>query len=269
MINDFIFDGRQLSDFGYIAIFEGSQDEVDVSVMQYEEIKAALSDISYKVSHSYENNLTSTFHIMKDPCEFYDEDSYMTNDEISELTKWLARKQYKWFRFIDEDDNDEIWYKAQFQVKKEFVGDKVVGLILTLNTNAPYGFTREFVNKYEIREASPEPYKIIVASDEEGQIFPGVKIISKSSQDFSLTIEFNGKQIETKIDNCVADEEITLGGENLQISSSVDHDFTTDFNYVFPCINNLYGNSVNTLYFGDGNYDIELAYRGIRKVGLI
>lgn len=269
MINDFIFDGRQLSDFGYIAVFEGSQDDIDVSVMQYEDVKAALSDISYKVSHSYEDNLTSTFLIMKNPCEYYDEDSYLTNDEISEMTKWLARKQYKWFRLIDEEDNDEIWYKAQFQVKKEYAADKVVGLKLTVNTNAPYGFTREFVNKYEVRTDNPAVRKIIVTSDEEGQIFPDVKITNNSAQDFSLAIEFNGQTIETKIDNCSADEVITIGGETLQISSSIDHDFTTDFNYAFPCINNLYGNSVNTLHLGGGNYDIELAYRGIRKVGLI
>ena len=241
MIQDFIFDGRALSDFGYMAVFENSEDVIDVSAMQFNTIKAALSDINHRVSHSYEQNYTSTFFIMKSLCDTPEEEQWMTHDDITEMTHWLARKQYKWFRFIDDDDDDEIWYKVQIQVAKEYVGANVAGLQLTVTANAPYGFTREI--KHNL---SGEESRIQVYSDEEGYIYPDMTIEILEDGDFELLNEYENRI--TRIANCVAGEVITIsGGDNLQISSSVNHDFTKDFNYVFPRLCNIYGDSNNII----------------------
>ena len=239
MVQDFIFDGQALSDFGYLMIYENSEDVIDVSNMQYETIKAALSDEAHRVAHTYESNYTSTFFIMKNPCVYLDEDLNLTSDDIRELTRWLARKQYKWFRFIDEEDNDETWYKAQIVVQKEFYGGNCIGLQLTVNANAPYGFSREI--KHEI---SSDTFDINVQSDEEGYIYPDMTIEVETSGDVVLTNDYDGRQ--TIIRNCQASEIITIqGGDTQQISSNIDHDFTNDFNYVFPRLCNQYGNNKN------------------------
>ena len=241
MIKDFIFDGQALSDFGYIAIFENSEDVIEVSAMQYENIKGALSDISHRVSYNYEQNYTSTFLIIKSECENNEDELWMTHDDISEMTRWLARKQYKWFRFIDEEDDDEIWYKVQVKVSKEYIGDRVLGLQLTVTANAPYGFTREIKKKIQDSE-----FTINAISDEEGYIYPDMTIEMLANGDFELLNEYENRI--TKIANCVAGEVITIsGGDNLQISSSVNHDFTKDFNYVFPRLCNMYGDNNNII----------------------
>lgn len=262
MVQDFIFDGKALSDFGYVAVMENQEDTMPVSAMQFETIKSALSDISHRVAYNYESNYTSTLLIMKNPCEFYDEDSYLTNDDIAELTRWLARKQYKWFRYIDDDDDDEIWYQVQFVINKEFVGDKVIGLQLTINCNAPYGFTREFNT-----ETTDNSIMVRPNTDEEGYIYPTM-IITCSGGDAKITNTTTGE--ETIVKNCAADEVITFSGADLQqVSSSVtDHDLSEDFiMYRFPRFAILYGNNANELSF-ENISNVQISYRGIRKVGL-
>ena len=260
MISDFIFDGKALSDFGYMLSYENSEDVLDVSKMQYNTVKGALSDVSYRVSYSYEQNYTSTFTIVKSYCDFEPDELFMTNDDISEMTRWLARKQYKWFRFIDDNDDDEIWYKVQFQIAKEYVGDNVIGLQLTVTADSPYGFTREI--KREVTDTEV----VNISSDEEGYIYPTCRIECASGT-VNITVVSNGNTYTTIIKNCTAGEIITIDGETLQISSSVDHDFTKDFNYVFPRLCNTYGNGRNEITVSSGT-TLTLKYRGIRKVGL-
>lgn len=272
MIKDFIFDGQALSDFGYIAIFENSEDVIEVSAMQYENIKGALSDISHRVSYNYEQNYTSTFLIIKSECENNEDELWMTHDDISEMTRWLARKQYKWFRFIDEDDDDEIWYKVQVKVSKEYMGDRVLGLQLTVTANAPYGFTREIKKKIQDSE-----FSINAISDEEGYIYPDMEITCIVPGKLIITNKYDNR--ETVVNNCQQDEIITIsGGDCLQISSSIaNRDFSKDFNYIFPRLCCNYGNTKNVISTSLGTshgsvaYEvappITLSYRGIRKVG--
>lgn len=261
MVQDFIFDGQSLSDLGYIAYWENTEDVLPVSTMDFETINGARTDISHRVSYNYNDNYSSTFKIMKNPCDFDDYD-YLTNDDISEITRWLVRKQYKWFRFIDDDDMDEIWYQAQFKVNKESISDTIIGLEVTLETNAPYGFTPKQTISIESGDI------IHVNSDEEGYIYPDMTITMTSGGTFILKNEYENRT--TEIRNCVANEVITIsGGDNLQITSSIEgHDFTNDFvDYNFPRLCNEYNNSENAITLSD-NCKVTMTYRGIRKVGL-
>lgn len=271
MVSDFIFDGMQLSDLGYIAIQQDRGDLVDVSAMKFETIKAARSDINRRVSYTYDSNYSTTFSIMKSSCDNPDDD-YMNNDEISELTRWLARKQYKWFREIDDDEenNDEIWYMVQNQVRKEYAGDKVCGLEITVEANTPYGFTRETT----FTSDGERYFSVAIHSDEEGYIYPSVQIVCGGAGDLVLHNENENRSMSIR--NCSANEVITIDGDTLQITSSIqDRDFTNDFNYVFPRFVNEYGKMTNefeiTLVpYGTSTYnnvDCKFKYREIRKVG--
>lgn len=271
MISDFIFDGKALKDFGYMILFEESEDILDVSAMQFENIKAALSDISYRVAHSYEQNYTTTFLIVKDMCGISDDDLWLKNDDISELTRWLCRKQYKWFRFVDDkEDNDEIWYKVQIQTKLEFVGDHVLGLQLVVTANAPFGFTREInITNESANDGYQTDFQFNIYTDEEGYIYPNIIITCPSSGD--LVITNNNENRTTTINNCQSGEIITIAGEDLkQITSSIDHDFSKDFNYIFPRFRILYGDTSNNFHaeVGGSAPEMQFSYRGIRKVGL-
>ena len=263
MITDFIYDGKALSDFGYMVLFENTDESIPVSEMKFSEIKGSRSDVSQQVSYSYENNYSCTFTVIKNLCNTNEKDEFLTNNDVEELTRWLARKTYKWFKFIDDDDDDEIWYQAQFSIHKEYVGDDVFGLSLTLNTNAPFGFTREIIVNPAIRNNS---FSVPVYSDEEGYIYPDVVVTMADAGE--LVITNTAESRETTLKNCVVDEVITFYGQNInQIISTSTHDYAKDFNYNFPRFFTEYGDNTNQFTV---NLDctIKLIYRGIRKVGL-
>lgn len=262
MVSDFIFDGRSLSSFGYILVYTNTEDTQDVSEMELEYIKGARNDKAYSVGYKYDNNYIATYTIIKNFCEFPDNQD-MTDEEVSEMTRWLCRKQYKWFRFIDEDEdnNDEVWYKAQWTVKKKYIGDSVVGLDITIHTNAPYGFSKEIVHTY-----NTSTFTINVGSDEEGYIYPDITIEMLEDGDLKITNCFEDRT--TKIPNCTSGETIELLGYDLQqIKSTKTHDFINEFNYKFPRLCSNYNDGVN-VFEVNKNCIITMKYREIRKVGL-
>jgi hypothetical protein len=181
----------------------------------------------------------------------------------------LVRKQYKWFRFVDDDDTtDEVWFKVQNTVEKIREGEHIIGLAITVNANAPYGFTRPIKDSWtaELNVS----HNIVVHSDEEGYIYPDITITVLSDNN-SLNL-WNKSDVESRhsiIKNVVAGEVITMRGEGVQqITSSVaNHDLSSDFNYNFFRLCNQFGKYNNQIYT-NVPCDITLSYRGIRKVGL-
>ena len=294
---DFEFDGKTLSSFGLTMFYEGVREEqLTVSGMAFETIKSALSDISLKAAHSYSDNYSTTLLLMKNCCEatcvddperpYYsvngtnlkitlgycieekhaviddkitcEEEMTFTDMEISNITKWLVRKQYKWFKWCDK----YVWYKAQNTVEKIYLGDDVIGLAVTVNTNAPYGFTDELLDEY----VGVDHIDITDQTDEEGYIYPKMSVTFNEDGDFILTNTYDGSI--TRVNNVTAGETITFIGELQEIESSdVTHTLPVDFNFVFPRLCNLYGKNENH-FESNLNCDFVIKYRGIRKVGL-
>lgn len=258
-MNDFIFDGKALSDYGYILCsFNGMIDEtVPVSNMEYTTIKAPLSDISVKISSSYPENLSTTRQICKNPC--LPNSDYITDDEISTLSRWLCRKDYKWFCWNSKNEFRNVYYEAQISMNKIIMGDYCVGLELVINTNRPYAVT-PLINI----KASGD-FNVDIFSDEEGYIYPDVTITCNQSG--SLVIKNKYDNSSTMIKNCSSGEIINIYGNILQISSSLDRDISNDFNYVFPHLCNEFNNHINSFEV-NLDCDISMSYRGIRKVGM-
>ena len=154
---------------GYLILYDNAVDETSlVSTMDFATFKAAQSDISHKTSTSYTEGLTRVISIYKNPCEH--ENLNLTNIDISYLSRWLSRKQYKWFRWINDETDMEIWYQVQIKIDKIEYGDNVIGLQLTIQANRPYGVTRPIKSSYKC-EANTE-HMITINTDEEGYIYP-------------------------------------------------------------------------------------------------
>lgn len=294
---DFEFDGKTLADFGCVMFSEGlSEDRLAVSAMAFDTIKSALSDISLKAAHTYEDNYSTTVLITKNCCArkclddperpYYTvngtnlkitlgyckeeqhaviDDKFTCNDElnlsdmeISALTKWLVRKQYKWFRWCDR----YVWYRAQNKIEKIYVGEDVIGLAVTINTNAPYGFSEEIDEVfYEV-----DHMDIVDQTDEEGYIYPEMTVTFKESGDFELENTYD--ESVTRIKNVSEGETIVFRGDLQEIESSdASHTLPVDFNFVFPRLCNLYGENMNH-FESNLDCDFNVKYRGIRKVGL-
>lgn len=254
----FIFDGQLLEDFGYVEFFDGLRSEnLTVSGMTYETIKSALSDISLRVNHTYDSDYSTTLMIMKNPCEDTEE-SWLTEDDIALLTRWLVRKSYKWFKYVGSD----VWYKVQNTVEKIYEGDHVLGLAITVNANAPFGFTDEMEHSWE----SESSFNVKCISDEEGIIYPDVEIIIKEAGDLMM---INNRGNNTVIKNLSIGEHVNItGGNILQITTNkVDHSICDDFNYKFPQLISEYNNYINK-FTVNLDCDVTMKYRGVRKVGL-
>ena len=262
MISDFIFDGRSLSEFGYVALFDGNSDTLNVSNMEYATIQGARSDVVQKAGYKYPENYSTTFSIIKNNCDSY-EDEELTNDDISEITRWLVRKQYKWFRFVEDEvePGDDIWFMARFDISKEMIGGRCMSLNLSMETNAPYGFTKKYMYKF-----TKSPFKLATHSDEEGYIYPDFEITILESGDLEIT-NYEEQRV-TSLKNCVAGEVIHFYGENnQQIESTVDHDYVVEYNYKPPRLISQYSKYDNNFIV---NLDCEIycSFRGRRKVGL-
>lgn len=267
MIEDFIFDGQKLSGFGYVICSFGSvgMETTPVSELNFSTVKAANSDITHKVSSSHNENLSKTIQIMKRNCSDIADDYRITNDDISALTKWLCRKDYKWFRWVESNDDDEIFYEVKIDLRQILLSDDRLGVELTITANRPYGVTREIKSVRDF--TSDTPITCSIYSDEEGYIYPDMIITLKESGDLKIHNAYENR--DTYIGGCTKGEVITIhGGDTLQIESSVeDHKLSESFNYKFPRLCNAYGKSENIIT-SSLNCTIEFRYRGIRKVGI-
>lgn len=264
-IIDFIFDEKKLSDFGYILVdFDSPSDEYVVSEISYETFKASNSDIWIRSSASYESPLSCTLSIMKNPCVFYD-DIALTRGEVEELTRWLSRKQYKTFRFVESDDSDPIYHEAKINIKCKKNNGQIIGLILEIETNRPYGYSPMPSVVMDVNKGNE--IAINVSYDDEGDFYPDYMSVMLL-EDGDLKIENKKYTNVTTIKNCVAGEEIVFNGKTLQISSSLKRIFGDDeCNYVFPKFVQVYGEDTNIFTFSL-NCRIIINYNSIRKVGM-
>lgn len=269
MITDFLFDGRELSSFGYMpCTFNSTNFEtMPVSTLTYHTVKAPFSDTAFKTSVSYDSNLSTTITICKHSCDSAGLPT-ITAEDISELSKWLCRKEYKWLHFITDDSTgvDEVYYEAQINLQKVMLGDRCIGLDLTINTNRPYGLTQEIVIQSQLDQESDHRVNLHVYSDEEGYIYPDMVISIQEAGTLEITNEFDGKT--TIIQDCLEGEVIHLHGNTLQITSTMnEHDIASCFNYQFPRLYSSLEESTTRFIF-NLDCDVTFRYRAIRKVGI-
>lgn len=265
-ITDFVFDDKKLSDFGYmLCVFDNASTETKpVSEITFNTFKAPKSDKWIKISNKYNDPLTTTLQICKKNCNNENDEFYITDDDMSEIVKWLCRKQYKQFRLLDYKYND-VYFEAQINVEKIVFGDNIIGLELNVQTNRPYGLTDLYDLDFSTNENNK--FSITVDTDEEGILYPDIVTIKcLENGDLSFTNEFDNSN--TTIENCVSGEVITFDCKTLQITSNIDtHDIYNGFNYTYPHLCSMYENYKND-FVCNIKAKINVKYRGIRKVGL-
>lgn len=266
MKNDFIFDGQRLSDFGYIIVDFNSTGVTtsNVSKMSYTDVKAPLSHKSHNVSTTYNENLSKQLQIIKNHCT--EKDIEISNDELSRLSRWLCRTDYKQFKWIDDKDDDEIFYNVKIDLSKLELGN-VIGFELNITADTQFGYTREIKNVMDFTDTTENI--VNVYSDDEGIIYPDVVITIKEDGDLKLINDKESNR-STIINDCKTNEIITIiGGDTLQITSSLESRNFSDniFNYKFPRLISKYRDYHN-IFTSSLKCTMEIKYRGIRKVGM-
>lgn len=216
-----------------------------------------------KISHNYEDSYTSEpIQIIKYNCNTRNNEPFC-EDDIREFQKWLCRKSYEKMRPIENGAYNGTYFNGFFNVKALIFGSSVLGLELTFNTNAPYGF---YDNEPIVTTlAANESINIITTSDEIGYIYPYLKLTILADGDLKIT---NQEQKSTVVKGCKKNEILTFSGANKIITSSSHSLLPQNFNYFFPRLVTTYSSDLNVLTFSLP-CNLELKFDPIRKVGIL
>lgn len=241
---DFWYDGQCLSDYNFVVCdFSGSSGISEVSAgSTITFVKVARNNgAKYSLTNTkYNECLSATFDICKNPDVFLDDDMEITADEFRDIMRWLNRKEYLPFHFISDDgdveDIETCWHNASFNLSKLMLDERTYGIRLKLETNMPNGYGEEKVFSWSATKDNLSR-TIMDISDEIGYIYPTLIVTCK--QDCELRIVNESEGCSSVIKNCKAGEQITMYGDtNIIASSYAGHDVCNDFNYDFFRIGN-------------------------------
>ena len=246
---DFEYDGRYLSDYGFsICTFDSSSGIKQVSAgsnITFNRISRHTGKIHSLAGTEYDEYITSTFDICKDPC--IHDDIRMTNDEYRDVMRWLNRREFLKFQILNEDsmEFDACYYNASFNVEKLALDKSVYGLRLTMETDKPFGYGAPVVRELDFTDTSK---KILIRdfSDEIGYLYPSLVITCKASG--TLKIKNDATGAETYFYNVTSGEVITVNGSTMVVTTSVaSKNIYDNFNFEFLKICNTLDSRDNYL----------------------
>lgn len=267
---DFEYNGQRLSDYGlFICSFDGSNDTQDIgNIISINKTRATKSDKYMATGYSYDDAFTIEMQVCKFSC-VNESDFIMTATELNNIMRWLNRKNfYKFKPIYDNTDFEDVYYEGTFNISLIKAGKDVVGLNLTLNTNAPYGFIDSVSHSFTFN-AVTDKFIISDISDEIGHCYANVTIKCLEAGDLKISNSLDTNN-EVIIKNCTVDEKITLYGVEKIIETTRDSHIKlyNDFNYNFFRVVNTYENNEN-IYTSSLKCEITVDYSPIRKVGIV
>ena len=265
---DFEFNGEKLSDRNLMLCnFDGSNDTIEVgNNVAITTIRVPNSNKHMSVGYSYEDVLAMEFSICKNFCNT--DVLSISDTELNQIMRWLNRKRFCKFKPIYDDDSfKDVYFYGTFNVQVVKIGADIVGLNLSLTTNAPFGFVEPSIYNFTLNNENSE-FVIDDTSDEIGHIYCDVtiKCLEAGDLEISNSLDINNTVI---IKNCMVNETITLYGMQKIIESDKNHTkLYNDFNYNFLRINNTY-EDVKNIFTSNLSCEITITYTPVRKVGLI
>ena len=273
MLIDFEYDGKKLSDFGYIIChITGSADAEAISISSPLIFDTQIQKVLGRfrpMSAYYEEPYTFTIEIAKNFCG-NGKASKITEEDVRALMKWLSFRGYaKYKPFYDDLSYSDIYYNGSFNVQAVRLGGEIIGFELTFTADSPYAFHDPVIMEWEF-EGMGE-FHIHDSSDEYGIIYPKVEITCLGDGNFIMWNDRDGEREgnETKIENCTAGEVIKLDGYNKIISSSREHlSLYNDFSFVFTKIHTTHSGDLNT-FIVSAPCKLTMTYSPVCKVGVI
>ena len=271
---DFEYAGHRLSDFDsilcHITDGTGAETKNIGSQITFNTVYVASTNKFRLISTQYDETYTTTLQICKNPCNYKsNDDSVYTELELRTLMKWLNRRTYEKFKAIyNNGEYSQVYYNASFNIQAIKLGDDVIGLELTMNTDAPFGYYDLAEYEFHILERDDE-FTIYDISDEVGYAYPDLVHI-ECLEDCDLEIKNSKDEDVVSIKGCVSGEVIELIGRNKIITSNNESHtkLYNDFNYNFLKIHNEYDDGENT-YTVSHPCNITITYSPICKGGVI
>ncbi len=133
--NDFEFDGRYLSDYGFVICDIGSDMDMNQvsagGTVTIQTVRHGNGKRVFPVNATYESCIEADFTICKDPCVY--DDTEISDDEMRDLMRWLNRRTYYKMRFLKEPENDDggCFYNAAFNIDTSHHCDQRSNIIMS------------------------------------------------------------------------------------------------------------------------------------------
>lgn len=261
---DFEYDSLRLSDKGFvICTFDGYGVETvsNGSVISFNTVPT-LNGMKHELTSStYEDCLTATLQICKNPCAAHDLEEISLED-MRDIMRWLNRKNFHKFKLLGDDEYLNIYFEASFNVSKIEINGVLYGFELEMFTNTPFGLHEPVIINIDSEES--QTHSIFSKSDEEGYIYPNMEITMKSGGDLEI---YNAMEDRTMIiKNCTSGEVINI--DYPIITSSVSsHKIQNDFNWKFFRIATEFKNKHNEVTISLP-CEIKMQYSPVVKVGV-
>lgn len=261
--HDFEFDGKRLSDFGFIIANFGDK---GLETINGVEIKfntiSLLNGFKHRlVSTTYEDCLTATIQIVKYSCSTDIQE--ISSTEFREISSWLNRHKFAKFKMLDENHID-LYYNAAFSsISKIELDGRLMGLELNIITDSPHAFKEPRIININNTVINGK-HSVNDTSYEEGYIYPKMEITINQNGDLNIHNAIEDRN--TYIKNCIQGETITMDYPVIT-SSLQSHNIQNDFNWNFFRVANTYDNSRNDLTISLP-CSIKIKYSPIVKVGL-
>lgn len=272
ILEDFIFDGERLSDFECIVCSVLTNMEENVSLGSYISFETLTNNITHEnkiTKVSYDSPIVFNCDIIKKTPLGYEE-CYFTENEISEIMRWLNKTQYKKFEPIYEDYSyPGVYFMGTFNVKSIKLNGYVIGFSLEFTSDAPWGFVDK-VRVLEIENGGNEAI-LFHDSEHEGILYPNrIKITCNEDADELVIKNLQDVGIPTTIKNCSKGENININCRTkyLETDDFVHSTIRNDFNYRYPRIIGERKDKTNTFSVSHA-CTIEFEYAAIRKVGIV
>lgn len=201
---DFEFNGKSLSDYGFIICdIGGDTGTENVSAGGTVTIKTVRHGIGRRyvaVGATYERCIEADFTICKDPCIYKEQE--ISEDELRDLMRWLNRRAFYKMRFFKEPQNDDngCYYNAAFQISKVCLNGATVGLALHMTTDSPFGHGDKVTLTGDVVTSSDNRLETLIkhedTNDDIGYIFPDMTLFV-----FSMDDGNNGEMTKITVTN--------------------------------------------------------------------
>lgn len=230
--NDWMLGDFQASDYGLLVTSfsssNSSDDETGISLSIQEEF-IGHNPVPVYIGQEYSDKLKPQVTLVKNPSVFRNDVYFTGNDCRAILRKVIGYNGYQWMRLINDNADENLWYKAKVvNVSYQRMGSRVAGIILEMECDSCFAWSEEYV--VNINAMANQPFRIYNNTDDlYNYVLPITTVTPTSSGEISIIN--NTENWETKISNVSATEVLTMDSKNELLSSSQAHSsLLNDFN---------------------------------------
>lgn len=262
---DLIFDDFRASDYGLcIASFSdngSTENEVPMAPSVIEKYIGFHPTPIY-LGMQYEEKLKPTITFIKNPSIFNTKLAFTQKEIRGILRKLTGFKGYHWLKLIDYLLEEDIWYKARISgISYQKVGGDIVGIILEMECDSPFGYSTEHTMCLSVKENTPF-YVYNDTDDLHNYVFPYAEIKSFNNGKIEIT-NISDNSWTTELSNMKSEEIVSMDSQREILTSNIVHskllnDFNLHWIRLVPDKNEFISNADITL---------KLVYRVPRKAG--